>query len=87
MSTQSQITVCAVCGAIVGAAAGYLFFTPAGRALRERVEPAVDELKQDFQRFQKTLEKVGDLANDSLRVFNEFNNARAQAFTSATTSH
>ena len=87
MSTQSQITVCAVCGAIVGAAAGYLFFTPAGRALRERVEPAVDELKQDFQRFQKTLEKVGDLANDSLRVFNEFNNARAQAITSATTSH
>jgi gas vesicle protein len=87
VSTQSQITVCAVCGAIVGAAAGYLFFTPAGRALRDRIEPAVDDLKRDFQRFQKTLEKVGDLANDSLRVVNEFNNARAQAFPSATTSH
>ena len=87
MSTQSQITACAVCGAIVGAAAGYLFFTPAGRALRERIEPAVDDLKRDFQRFQKTLEKVGDLANDSLRAFNEFNNARARAFPSATTPH
>ena len=87
MSTQSQITVCAVCGAIVGAAAGYLFFTPAGRELRERIEPAVDDLKRDFQRFQKTFEKVGDLANDSLRVFNEFNNARAQACPSAITPH
>jgi gas vesicle protein len=87
VSTQSQITVCAVCGAIVGAAAGYLFFTPAGRSLRERIEPAIDDLKRDFQRFQKTIEKVGDLANDSLRVVNEFNNARTQAFPSATTSH
>jgi gas vesicle protein len=85
--TQSQVTLCAVCGAIVGGAAGYLFFTPGGRALRERLEPAIDDLKRDFQRFQKTLEKVGDLANDGLRVFNEFNNARSQAWPSSTTSH
>ena len=87
MSTQSQITVCAVCGAILGAAAGYLFFTPAGRELRERIEPAMDDLKRDFARFQKTIEKVGDLANDGLRMVNEFNNARAHAFPSSSTSH
>ena len=61
VSTQYQITVCAVCGAIIGAAAGYLFFTPEGRSLRERIEPAMDDLKRDFSRFQKTIEKVGDL--------------------------
>ena len=60
MNTQSQITVCAVCGAVIGAAAGYLFFTPAGRALRDRIEPAIDDLKRDFERFQTTIEKVGD---------------------------
>jgi gas vesicle protein len=87
VNTQSQVTLCAVCGAIVGAAAGYLFFTPAGRGMRERLEPALDDLKRDFQRFQKTIEKVGDLANDGLRVFNEFNNARTQAFSSSATSH
>lgn len=87
MSTQYQVTICAVCGAVLGAAVGYLFYTPGGRALRERIEPAVDDFKRDFQRFQKTIEKVGDLANDGLRVVNEFNQARAQSFASSTTSH
>ena len=87
MSTQSQITVCALCGAVLGAAAGYLFFTPAGRALRDRIEPAMDDLKRDFERFQGTIEKVGSLANDGLRMFNEFQNARTQGIASSPTSH
>jgi hypothetical protein len=87
VSTNSQVTLCAVCGAILGAAAGYLFFTPGGRALRDRLEPAIDDLKRDFQRFQKTFEKMGDLANDGMRVVNEFNRARSGSFPSSTTSH
>jgi gas vesicle protein len=87
VNTQSQVTICAICGAVLGAAVGYLFFTPGGRALRDRIEPAIDDFKRDFQRFQKTIEKVGDLANDGLRVVNEFNQARTQAVTSSATSH
>jgi gas vesicle protein len=87
VSTQSQVTLCAVCGAIIGAAAGYLFYTPQGRALRDRIEPAVDEMKREFARFQGTIEKVGLLANDGLRVVNEFNQARTQSFPSSPTSH
>jgi gas vesicle protein len=87
VSTQSQVTLCAVCGAIIGAAAGYLFFTPQGRALRDRIEPAVDEMKREFSRFQATIEKVGLLANDGLRVVSEFNQARAQSFPTPSTSH
>ena len=87
MSTQSQVTVCAICGAVLGAAAGYLFFTPAGRALRDRIEPAMDDLKRDFARFQGTIEKVGLLANDGLRMVNEFNTARTQGIHSSSTSH
>jgi gas vesicle protein len=87
VSTQSQITLCAVCGAIVGAAAGYLFFTPAGRELRDRIEPAMDDLRRDFARFQTTIEKVGSLANDGLRMVNEFNNARTQGIATSSTSH
>jgi hypothetical protein len=87
VSTQSQVTICALCGAVLGAAAGYLFFTPAGRALRDRIEPAMDDLKRDFARFQGTIEKVGLLANDGLRMVNEFNNARTQGIHSSTTSH
>jgi gas vesicle protein len=87
VSTQSQVTVCALCGAVLGAAAGYLFFTPAGRALRDRIEPALDDLKRDFARFQGTIEKAGLLANDGLRMVNEFNNARTQRIHSSSTSH
>ena len=87
MSTQAQVTFCAVCGAIIGATAGYLFFTPQGRALRDRIEPAVDEMKREFTRFQGTIEKVGLLANDGLRVVNEFNQARTQSFPPSSTSH
>ena len=67
----------AVCGAIVARQRVNLFLTPRA-ALSRADEPAVDDLKRDFVRFQKTFEKVWDLANDSLRVFNEFNNARAR---------
>ena len=65
--------------AIVGAAAGYLFFTERGRMLRDRMEPAIDELQREFGRFQGTIQKLGDMANDGLRVVNEFQAARAQA--------
>ena len=87
MSTQSQIVYGAVVGALVGAAAGYLFYTEHGRVLRDRMEPAIDEMKREFTRFQKTIEKVGELANDGMRVVTEFNQARAHAHPTAPTSH
>jgi gas vesicle protein len=69
----------AVVGALIGAAAGYLFFTEAGKGMRDRIEPAVEDLRREFGRFQKTIEKVGEMANDGLRAMNEFNAARAQS--------
>jgi gas vesicle protein len=78
----------ALVGALVGAAASYLFLTERGRVLRDRIEPAVDELKHEFARFQRTIEKVGEMANDGMRVMNEFNAARAQSpYAGDRTSH
>jgi gas vesicle protein len=78
----------AVAGAAVGAAASYLFFTDRGRGFRERMEPFVDELRQEFTRFQRTVQKVGDMANEGMRVVQEFNTARAQSqFPPGRTSH
>ena len=76
----------AAVGALVGAVAGFLFFTARGRDMRDRMEPAVDELRQEFARFQRTVEKVGHMANEGMRVVNEFNAARANS-TSGSTSH
>jgi gas vesicle protein len=77
----------AALGALAGAAAAYLFFTERGRVLRERIEPAVDDARREFERFRGTIEKVGDLANDGMRVLNEFSAARAQSYPTSTTSH
>jgi gas vesicle protein len=78
----------AIVGALVGAAASYLFFTEGGRQVRTRLEPAVDDLRQEFGRFQKTIEKLGAMANDGIRAVNEFNAARSQSsFSGSGTSH
>ena len=77
----------AMVGAIIGAAAGYLFFTDAGKGVRDRLEPAVEDLRREFTRFQKTIERMGDMANDGLRVVSEFNAARTQSLPSSGTSH
>jgi len=87
VSEQSRVMAGAAVGALVGAAAGYLFFTERGRDWRDRLEPTVDDLRREFTRFQKAIEKVGEIANDGLRVVNEFNAARAQSAFSASTSH
>jgi gas vesicle protein len=82
------ITAGAILGAAVGAVASYLFFTDAGKQVRERFEPAVDDLRREFARFQKTVEKIGEMANDGIRAVNEFNAARSQStFSGPRTSH
>jgi len=69
----------ALVGALVGAAVGYLFFTERGRSVRNRMEPAMDDLRHEFCRFQRTIEKVGEMASEGLRVVQEFNTARSQS--------
>ncbi len=88
MNEQSRIVAGAMVGALVGAAAAYLFFTERGRIVRDRFEPLVDDVRQEFVRFQRTFEKVGDMATEGMRVVNEFNAARADSpFRGGTTSH
>jgi gas vesicle protein len=78
----------AAIGALIGAAAAYLFFTERGRVLRDRLEPTVDDLRQEFAKFQRTFEKVGTMATEGIRVVQEFNAARAQTpFPDGGTSH
>ena len=88
MNERTAIAAGAMIGAFVGAFVTYLFFTERGRDMRQRMEPAVDGLRDEFARFKNTLEKVGDMANEGLRVVQEFNAARTQSqFPSDRTSH
>ena len=74
-------------GMVCGATAAYLFSTDRGRGLREQLEAAVDDLRREFNRFQKTIGKVGDLANDGMRAVAEFKAARRQSSSTGMTSH
>ena len=88
MNERTAIAAGATIGAFVGAFVTYLFFTERGREMRQRMEPAVDSWRDEFARFQRTLEKVGDMANEGMRVVQEFSAARAQSqFPSDRTSH
>ena len=88
MNERQIVIVSAVIGAVVGVAAGYLFFTERGRGLRGRMEPFVEDLRKEFTRFQGTIQKVGDMATEGMRVVQEFNNARGQSsYSTDRTSH
>ena len=86
MDDRSRIMLGAALGAACGVAAAYLFFTDRGRWLRDRIEPAVDDLRRELTRFQSTIVKVGDLANEGMRVVSEFKAAHGQ-YPSSGTSH
>jgi gas vesicle protein len=77
----------ALAGALVGALASYLFLTDRGRTLRDRIKPALDDLQHEFGRFQGTIEQVGRVANEGMRVVQEFNTARGQSFGGDGTAH
>lgn len=79
MTERNAVYAGGMVGALLGAAAGYLFFTEGGRAVRERVEPAVDDLMREFHKLRRSLEKMGSMANDGLRALNEFQQARPPA--------
>ena len=88
MNDSRVMVAGAIVGALIGASASYLFFTDAGKQMRDRLEPAVDDLRKEFARFQRTVEKFGEMANDGIRAVNEFKAARAQSsYVNPGTSH
>ena len=87
MNERTAVTAGALIGALIGGFATYLFFTDRGRGLRDRLGPALEDLQHDFARFQGTLEQVGKVANEGMRAFQEFSQARVQQFPGDGTAH
>lgn len=88
VNEKSRVWMGGLAGAVLGAAATYLFFTDRGRQLRDKLEPALGDLQHEFTRFRGTIEQFGHMANDGMRMLSEFNNARGStSFTTPGTSH
>ena len=70
MTERSWTMLVTVAGAVVGAAAGYLFFTDHGRHLRRQFEPMLDDVARELNHFRGTVQKAGDMASEGWRLFN-----------------
>jgi hypothetical protein len=68
---------------MVGAAAGYVLFTPRGRELRRRLEPALEEVAHELVQLRGTLNRALGVASEGWSVLNEAMGDRAQAGTFA----
>ena len=71
MSQKSQAIAAAMVGGVVGAVAGYMFFTEQGRAWRRQLEPAIEDMARELAQFRGTLSRAMGVANDGWKVLNE----------------
>jgi hypothetical protein len=58
-------------GAVLGAAGAYLFFTPEGRALQRRIEPAMDDLVRELNSFRGTLTRASAAATEGWKLLHD----------------
>lgn len=71
MTENSRAIAAAAFGALVGAAAGYLFFTDRGRELRRQLEPAFEDIARELSSFRTTAERFTGVASQGWRLLNE----------------
>lgn len=68
MTDRTSILLCALAGAVVGGAAGYLFFTDEGRRLRQDLEPKVLDLMAEFEKARAMMDS-GSQSRADVRPF------------------
>ncbi len=68
---KSRAVTATILGAIVGGAAGYLFFTDHGRSLRRQIEPALEDISRELNSFRITVQKATGVANEGWKLLNE----------------
>ena len=71
MTKSSRSMTAAALGAVVGAVAGYLFFTDRGRWLRRQFELACDDITRELNSVRTTADKFSGAANESWKLLNE----------------
>jgi hypothetical protein len=58
-------------GAVIGGAAGYLFFTDRGRQLRRQLEPALDDIARELNSFRGTVQRAAGVASEGWKLLND----------------
>jgi len=68
---NSRALAATVVGAVIGGAAGYLFFTEHGRSLRRQLEPALADFARELMSFRGTVQKAAGVANEGWKLLND----------------
>ena len=71
MTQKSQAVAAAMVGGVVGAVAGYMFFTDQGRSWRRQLEPAIEDMARELAQFRGTLSRAMGVANEGWKVLND----------------
>lgn len=71
VTERQQALVAATVGAVAGGIAGYMLFTDAGRDLRRRLEPAIDDFAHELVRLRGTVNRAMGVASEGWYVLNE----------------
>jgi gas vesicle protein len=68
---NSRAVMASIVGAVIGGAAGYLFFTDEGRRLRRQIEPALDDFSRELNSFRSTFSKAAGVASEGWKLLND----------------
>jgi gas vesicle protein len=68
---NSRAIAATIIGAVLGAAAGYLFFTEQGRRVRRQIEPTLDDIARELISFRATMQKAAGVANEGWKLLND----------------
>ena len=60
-----------VAGAVIGAIAGYLFFTEHGGSVRRQIEPAIDDTAREVMSIRTTVQKATGAASEGWKMLSE----------------
>lgn len=71
MTEKTRACAASMVGAVIGAAAGYMFFTDRGRALRRRMETALETLAPELSNFSGTINRTAGAASEGWKLLNE----------------
>lgn len=68
---EDKAVIATVVGAVIGGAAGYLFFTERGRQFRRQLEPALDDLARELNSFRGTVQRAAGVASEGWKLLND----------------
>ncbi|HSK09472.1 MAG TPA: YtxH domain-containing protein [Vicinamibacterales bacterium] len=71
MDDRTRVLLSAVAGAVLGAIAGYLYFTDRGKELMSRLEPRLDSAMQEMGHLRETVTKAQAVASEGWKSISQ----------------